>query len=553
MRALWSIFRMIVADQRQAMLRGAVLSLTVLLAGAALLGLSGWFITAAAAAGLAGVGAVFDVFRPSAMVRFLALGRTAARYGERVLTHDATLRTLAALRVRLLGAYAAAPYDRLIRLRGAQVLNRITADVDALDGVSLRLVLPVGAGLAAQAVAFAALWWLVDLRVALWICGSFTIGAGLALILTVRAADAPSRRAERAAQAFRSRFVDLIRARTDLAIHGQLVVQQNAALAADQQRRLQSARLDRIERLAGLALNVVATLAAGGALWIGMTLAQAGSIGAPFAALGFFAALALAETIAPLRRTAADLGRMTEAAGRVKRDLHPLPQSAARISDEDFSTAETSTGLHVQALCYHRPGASLPVLDGIDLAVAPGEILAVTGQSGSGKSTLLLLLARLIAPDSGNIFVNKLALADWPESQLRANLMLVPQRAVLMAGTIHDNLALARPDLDHATAQAVLKAVALDQVIEARGGLNTRLGDGGSGLSGGEARRLVLARALLRNPAVLLLDEPTEGLDEATAKRVLTGIRAYLPDAAIITASHRPAETDWADRVLHLA
>lgn len=124
MTALWAIFRLILRDQHTGILRGIALSLIVLVMGVALLGLSGWFITAAAAAGLAGAGAVFDVFRPSAMVRFLALGRAAARYGERMLTHDATLRALETLRLRVLAAHLSAPYATMIRVRGAQVLNR---------------------------------------------------------------------------------------------------------------------------------------------------------------------------------------------------------------------------------------------------------------------------------------------------------------------------------------------------------------------------------------------------------------------------------------------
>jgi len=173
MTALWAIFRLILRDQRRAMLRGAALGLVVLVMGVALLGLSGWFITAAAAAGLAGAGAVFDVFRPSAMVRFLALGRAAARYGERMLTHDATLRALETLRWRVLASLLTAPYARMIRVRGAQALNRLTADIDALDGVPLRLVLPVMAGIAAQVLALVALWGLVAPAVALWVVGGY--------------------------------------------------------------------------------------------------------------------------------------------------------------------------------------------------------------------------------------------------------------------------------------------------------------------------------------------------------------------------------------------
>lgn len=127
--------------------------------GAALLGLSGWFITATGIAGMAGAGILFDVFRPSAGVRLLAIGRTAARYGERIWTHDATLRALAALRARLLRDHARADARQLARLRGEGVLNRIIADVDSLDGVMLRLALPVAAGAIAHIAVFGVLGW----------------------------------------------------------------------------------------------------------------------------------------------------------------------------------------------------------------------------------------------------------------------------------------------------------------------------------------------------------------------------------------------------------
>ena len=170
LRILW---RLLTADRR-AMARGALLSVLVLVMGAALLGLSGWFITATGVAGLAGIGIAFDVFRPSAGVRLLALGRTAARYGERVLTHDATLRALAVLRVDLLRRQAGQGARALMRLRGEAALTRIVADVDALDGLVLRLFLPALAALATHALAFAMLAWLSGLPVAVaperWCC-----------------------------------------------------------------------------------------------------------------------------------------------------------------------------------------------------------------------------------------------------------------------------------------------------------------------------------------------------------------------------------------------
>lgn len=543
---MWRIFRMILGDQKTALMRGAALSLAVLIAGIALLGLSGWFITAAAAAGLAGMGAVFDVFRPSAMVRFLALGRTAARYGERLLTHDATLRALTSIRVRLLASTVSAPHDLLVRLRGPQALNRLMADVDALDGVPLRLILPITAGVAAQLLTFAMLWWLVDFNVAFWIASGFIVASTVTLYLAARAAANVSRNEEAGAQAFRSGFIDLIRARSDLAVYGQLAQHGETVLATDARRQLDKGRLDRIERRAGFALSLTGTVVAAGALALGMTLAQEATITPALAAIGFFASLALVETIGPLRRAMADLGRMSVAAQRVDASL-----ASDRIEHDGNLSCETAD-LLIEDLSFRRDGAARPVLDRVSLSLAPGESLAIAGASGSGKSTFLLLVTGLLRPDSGRIVLGSVPLDLWDEAELRSRITLVPQRSALMAGSIREALQLAAPEMTDTELWQVLDAVSLADVIRAKGGLDFRLGPQGSGLSGGEARRLVLARSLLRRPRFLLLDEPTEGLDDATALAVLKGIRLYLPDASILTASHRDVETGWTDRVMIL-
>ncbi len=190
-----------------------------------------------------------------------------------------------------------------------------------------------------------------------------------------------------------------------------------------------------------------------------------------------------------------------------------------------------------------RPLSNVPVLDDLTLDVGPGETVALTGPSGSGKSTLLLSVAGLHPVASGMITLGGLPVSDWDEASLRDAVALLPQRSALMSGTVADALRLAAPDSDDATLWQVLEAVQLSDVVQARDGLNTPLGARGDGLSGGEGRRLVLARVLLRRPKVLLLDEPTEGLDEATAQAVLAGVRRFLPDAAILIAAHRLVET----------
>lgn len=526
------------------MLRGAALSLLVIIMGVALLGLSGWFITAAAAAGLVGAGAVFDVFRPSAMVRFLALGRAAARYGERMLTHDATLRALETLRLRLLASLLNSSYSRMIRMRGAQTLNRLTADIDALDGVALRLVLPLLAGVSAQIVALVALWFLVSPLVALWVFVGYMLGAGLAFGWGARATTRMSRRAELAAQAFRSRLIDMIRARRDLAVYGFLDSQRRAVEDAEFRRLQHRRRLDRAERRAGALLTAVTSIVAAGALGIGMVLVQSGEIEPAFAALGFFAALALSETLAPLRRAAADFGRMADAARRVGGDL-----GRTRSSDADGEPGFENPPLRLERLVLHRPGGTEPLIGETSFSVARGETLAITGASGTGKSTLLLAIAGLHPVATGEIVLGGRAIADWPETALRRHVTLLPQRSSLMAGTFAEALELAGP-VDEDRLWEVLAATQFDHIVEERGGLSGRIGPRGDGLSGGEARRLVLARALLRSPRVLLLDEPTEGLDEPTAIKVLQGVRRLLPEAAILIAAHRGIEIDFADRVI---
>lgn len=549
MTALWHIFRIIVSDQRAALLRGAALGVVVLLMGVALLGLSGWFITAAAAAGLAGLGTVFDVFRPSAMVRFLALGRTAARYGERLLTHDATLRALETLRLRLLHGTLSAPLQRMQTIRGPQALNRLMADIDALDGVPLRLVLPLCSALVVQLIAGIALWLLVTPSIALWVTIGWTAGAVLVFWPSLVMATPLSRQREAAAQAFRTRLIDLIRSRRDLTVYGRLQDQVEAVTAAET-RRL-AIPLDRVDRATGLALSLLATVVGAGTLWLGLQAAQEGLLQPAFAALAFFAALALAETVAPLRRAASDLGRMAEAARGVRRDLARTDEQPAPFEDRQ-PHVDNGPALTIRNLQLARQDGEARLIQDLGLDVAAGETVALSGASGCGKSTILLAIAALYPVAGGEIRVLGRSLPLWPEAALREVLTLLPQRSAIMAGTVRETLQLADPGQRDEMLWSVLKCVHLETLVQDRGGLDMRFGHLGEGLSGGEARRLALARALLRRPHVLLLDEPTEGLDEETATAVLAGIRAFLPQAAILMASHRAVEKAAADRVIVL-
>lgn len=543
MRHLARIVRLAIREQRLALLRGAFLSLLVLLMGVSLLGLSGWFITVAAAAGLVGAGATFDVFRPSATVRLLALGRTAARYGERLLTHDAVLRGLESLRIGVLRGMLRSSPERMARIRGAEALNRLAADVDALDPLFLRLVVPVAAAISTLVVTVAALWWLVDPAVAAFVGAGWLVGGSVALLSVGRSTAGASRRIEAANQAFRTRLVDLIRSREDLAVYGLLQRQRAAVIEADSRRWRCRRTLDRADRRVGAFLVGWSAVVSGGALWIGLDLARSGRISVAVAALGFFVSLALFEGAAPLRRALSDFGRMSDAARRLR-------PAEADASAPAVVYRSGEVGLACTACSVPRLGGGAEIVRNLDLAVSPGETVALTGPSGSGKSTLLLAIAGLHPLSTGQVTVGGRPLADWPEPALRSVLAYLPQRSELLTGTVADNLRLARPDASDEDFERVLAATRLEAVLSPRGGLSFAIGPKGAGLSGGERRRIALARALLRRPQVLLLDEPTEGLDETTARIVLSDIRACLPRAAILLASHRTVELEAADRIV---
>lgn len=545
MKALWRVFRRVWRRRFGALAIGILLSVAVLGAGLALLGLSGWFITAAGMAGLAGAGLTFDVFRPSAGVRFLALGRAAARYGERLATHDTTLKGLAELRVALLSAMLRKPVVLLARLRGSERLNHLTIDVDALDGLALRLVMPAIAATLVLAAALALIGWFVLPSVAVWEIGSYVGGLGAALVFAARFSRQPSRFAQRAMQALRMRFIDMMRGQTELAVAGRLEDHRQSILDAHRRLQRAQARIDAVERVSALVLGLAGTIAAGGGLLIGGLAAADGKIDPASAALGFFAALALVETAAPLARGIAELGKMTDAARRIEAQFadpagpapgNPMPASPLPADHPLLSVSD---------LAYRQ--RSRVLFEGIAFSVGAGETLALVGPSGSGKTTLLNVVRGLMVPAQGSVTIEGRPLGAYGEAERAACIGYLPQRTTLVSGTIADNLRIADPDASEEMLWHSLKIACLDRVVDERGGLDCQLGEAGLGLSGGERRRLALARMLLRRPRIILLDEPTEGLEEETAHMLLERLRQGFPEAAILVAAHRDEERAWAN------
>ena len=533
----WSAFRPILAlffaERRAALLTGALLAAATVLAGIALLGLSGWFITATAIAGLSSATAfAFDVFAPAAGIRLLALARTAARYSERLTTHDATLGVLAGLREQVFRSWAQPQTARMLLRRPAKLLFRLTADIDALDSLYLRILVPASVALCtalAVSVALGLMHPLLGLGAGSWL---LLTGFGVPLI-AARFAAKPSRRRAHSLETLRSRTIDLVAGQTDLVMAGRLYAQGNTVMASD--RRLSEAddTLNRIEMFVTAGFGTASAILLGGTLYAVAALADGGVIGGPVAALGLLIALAALEPFAGLRRGAVELGRTILAAKRIGPNIGPLPSPELPVSPRG------KLAVSLEDISVRYEGSVLPSLQHLSLSLLRGERLALVGASGAGKSTLLALLAGEIEAEAGRV-------ENLPAT-------LLTQKTELFQDSLRDNLRLADQGADDARLFEVLAIAGLaDFVAALPQGLDTRLGEGGFGISGGQARRLALARLLLRGTKLWLLDEPTEGLDGDTARDVLQRLLLQMQGRSVVIATHIRREAMIADRLLIL-
>lgn len=527
---LRTVLRPLLATAPRRLALGAALAAITVLMGMALLGLSGWFITATALAGLsASTALVFDVFAPSAGIRLLALGRTGARYGERLVTHDATFAALADLREQLFRGWARPEAARRLQARPARLLFRLTADIDALESLYLRLIVPAIAALGAALLAGTVLGFMhlgLGIALATWL---IAFGWGMAWVVAQRAKPHAMRRAQ-AMEALRARAVDLVAGQTELAMAGRLDAQCEALAAADRRLARADLALNRLELRAGMGYGLAGTLTLVAVLLAVGALAGEGVIGAPAAALALLLALTATEPFAALRRGALEAGRTWLAVRRLAPRMHDTALPAPAAASEDIRLHDIVAGYE---------GSAVQALHGISFTIAPGERVALIGPSGAGKSTLLSVLAGELAPTQGELRVP-------PHC-------LLTQRTELFQDDLRDNLRLADPSADDARLWSVLEAAGLAAEVRATAaGLDTALGEGGLGLSGGQLRRLALARLLLRDAPFWLLDEATEALDTATAHDVLQRLAGAAQDHTLLIATHLRREAALADRLLCL-
>lgn len=518
-RASTDVLRDLVASEahRQGtVLRGAsIAALVVAVTAVLLMAASGWFLAGAWLAGTSGGALAFNYMLPSALIRALAMLRTGGRYVERVASHAGMLRALAGLRPRVFAGLARGPIARALSLSTGEASARVMQDVGALEVVFIArsdviraLAAPVAAALvvglvgwgpALALVAVCAVAVLVSHRLAIAICR------------------VPARDVQRATGRIKDTYAALAETSAELAAYRLEAFAVEQVMARS--RVLDAARL-RLERARSVQLvlwSVAATCAAA------LVLFAARGAPAPMAAAATLASLVAVETLSAVAGLFIQRERVDEARARL-----------ADVMDD---------GTTDEVVCPVVPAHGLALrLAGTTLGLAPGDRLAVSGPSGCGKTTLLEQILGLRSVPRGRIWIAGIDRVDLPARSTRSLFAYAPQEAPLLSGTVRDNLRLADPDADDAAMFDALRIACLDeQVGHLPSGLDTWVGASGEHLSGGEGKRLALARAWLRPAPWLVLDEPTEGLDRATEARLLRHLDAALSaqGRGLIVVSHR--------------
>ncbi|QJR01504.1 ATP-binding cassette domain-containing protein [Sphingobium yanoikuyae] len=500
--------------------RATLCAVIAALAGIALLALAGWFLTAAAMAGAAGTVAVqaFNYLVPSAAIRLLAILRTVSRYGERLWSHRAALEAMGGLRASLFARLAAQDSRTALPLSSGDAAARLTGDIDALEDLVVRRPSRIAGLMAALAGVMLAAsgGWLSALLLALMLAALPLLLRSLARRLT----EGPAQQAADALGALRARYVELASARAEIAAYGlgDRVMAELAPLTR---------RLDRARARLFIGEGVQAALLAAYSALAVMLVLLGADAPAPLVALALLASAGAVEAMAGLSRTAFRQASVDAGLARLAA-LDALP-----LDDAPAPSAATAQVIRLG-----------------DVELRPGARVAVTGRSGSGKSLFAEGLAGL-RPVTADVALGGHPLVACSGTELRDQFALSPQDAPMLAGSIADNLRLARPGIDAADMVDALHVACLDQRIASLpGGIDYRLGEAGGTLSGGERKRLSLARALLTGRPWLLLDEPTEGLDAATEALLISRLRIWLDrtGTGLILISHRPAPLTLTDR-----
>ncbi|OOF59867.1 heme ABC transporter ATP-binding protein/permease CydC [Rodentibacter myodis] len=523
---------------------GLVLMILGLASSMGLLTLSGWFLAATA---IAGLGTLFNFFYPSASVRGLAVGRTITRYFEKIITHDATFRILAKLRVQVFEKIIPLSPAVLSRYRNSDLLNRLVSDVDTLDSLYLRLLAPF---LTAIFVIVAMTLGLsfINPPLALGLGGFLLVSLILIPTFFYRLGQQFGKSLIQSRAAYRSQFLEFIQAQAELVLFNAEDKIKAKMMATEKnwlENQAKEAKLSGFSTALVMFLNGLLVCAM---LWFS-SRADLGTdeYHTAFIALFTFAALAAFEIITPLGAAFLHIGQVIAAAERVTDIIEQKPLVAFK-GDTKFEAKVRL--ISAKNLNFTYPGRENPALENLTLHIEQGQKIALLGKTGSGKSTLLQLLVRNYDVNQGELLLAEKPISAYGEQTLREQFCFLTQRVHVFSDTLRQNLQFAdNHPISDEKMTAVLNQVGLGKLLDQEQGLDLWLGDGGRPLSGGEQRRLGLARILLNNAPILLLDEPTEGLDRETERQILRLILQHAENKTLMMVTHRLTAIEQFDNI----
>jgi ATP-binding cassette subfamily C protein CydC len=516
------------------MAAGIGLSLLALAAGLAMMALAGRLTAVAVVAG---------VLAAPLVLRLTGVARVVLRYFERVVTHEATFRALADLRVWFFAGVAERAAGGLGFRRSGDVLSRMVNDVDALDGLYSRIVVPLAGAILILPVLVIVLAMRNGL-LAIAIAFLFLIAAFVMPAMAARGTAAAGDRLSQALSGLRVSVLDALTGLREVRVFGA----EGRMLAAMQAREASLLAAQRqVARHARWAQAASFLFAQAAILLVLLTVGAppAAAVGAAFLTIAAF------EAIGGLPRAGALAGYAIAGARRVRAiALEPMiaPESAAPLP------LPRDTTLRFEGIRFRWHAERATVMDGLTMEIPAGSRVAILGPSGCGKSTLAALALRLAVPEEGRVLLGGVDVALLRAADLRSRVALLSQHTHLFDDSIRANLLLARPDADEPALWAALDAAQIGDMV--RGlpeRLDTWVGEGGFRFSGGQGRRLALARALLSPALVLILDEPCAGLDLETEQAFLKTLNDLGRGRTFILIAHRLTGVERLDRIWRLS
>jgi ATP-binding cassette, subfamily C, bacterial CydC len=516
------------------LLAGLAISLAALMAGVGLMTVSGATISAALLSG---------ALAAPLLLRWLGVARVLLRYSERLVTHGATFRALADMRVWFFRRLARTAAGGLGFRQAGDMLARLVGDVEALDGLYLRILLPLAGGV----LLLPTLVLLIGHRAPGLALEIGTLFAAAAFVLPWLAAQASSRAGSALATASSELRIAALDALTGLR-EVRAFAAEGRMLAAVQAREATMLAAQRGMATRTALASAAAFLCAQAAV---LAVLLAAGANPAIAVAAAFLVLAAFEAIGGLPRAGALAGHASAAAARV---LEVVDAPVLVPDPIDPVSVPDANGLRFEAIQFRWQPDRPSVFDGLTLEVPEGTRVALLGPSGAGKSTLAALALKVVAPRSGHVLLGGVDIALLPAASVRSRIGWLGQATHLFDDTIRANLLLARPDADEPALWAALDAARIgDTVRGLPDRLDTWVGEGGTRFSGGQGRRLALARALLSEAPILILDEPCSGLDAETERAFLETLNETAAGRSVILITHRLTGVERLDRIFRLS